>query len=482
MSSILTNASALSALQSLTQTQADLKTTEHQVSTGLAVSSAADNASYWSIATQLTSNSGVVTSANQALAQSQSVMSTATSAINSIITTINSIESALTQAATPGASISNINTTLASLGSQLKDAINGASFNGLNLLNGSQTSLNFVAGFNATASGGTVNTIGFTAQSMSGGTSSTTSVAATTLAAGVKLALNYTTPTVAATVGGKTMTNNATEILTGMIGGNTANSATGFTTTQEATNGTVTTSTYTAVGGSVATAANFSVSTVSTSALSTPPTQLANITDSAQVAAISGLADNGTPIAGVGTTIAVGYNVVTKTPGAGPTPGPAVQGTILVQSLSADGALTNTTYSALDANGNTTVLGSAASFSVSQQSTGSIGLLTKGGFDLTNLTTSSATAASQLSAVQNALSSVTTYAATIGATQDRMTAASTFNTALTTNYATGVSALVDADMNTASPRLQALQTQEQLGIQSLSIANQNAQLILKLFP
>ena len=52
MSSILTNASALSALQSLTQTQNALQTTENQVSTGLAVSSAADNASYWSIATQ----------------------------------------------------------------------------------------------------------------------------------------------------------------------------------------------------------------------------------------------------------------------------------------------------------------------------------------------------------------------------------------------------------------------------------------------
>ena len=79
------------------------------------------------------------------------------------------------------------------------------------------------------------------------------------------------------------------------------------------------------------------------------------------------------------------------------------------------------------------------------------------------------------------LSGLTTYAATIGATQDRMTAAATFNSSLTTNYATGVSALVDADMNTASTRLQALQTQEQLGIQSLSIANQNSQLILKLF-
>ncbi|RYC28724.1 flagellin, partial [Lichenibacterium minor] len=41
--------------------------------------------------------------------------------------------------------------------------------------------------------------------------------------------------------------------------------------------------------------------------------------------------------------------------------------------------------------------------------------------------------------------------------------------------------LVDADMNVASTRLQALQTQQQLGIQALSMANQNSQLILKLF-
>ena len=50
-----------------------------------------------------------------------------------------------------------------------------------------------------------------------------------------------------------------------------------------------------------------------------------------------------------------------------------------------------------------------------------------------------------------------------------------------TNYANGVSGMVDANMNTASTQLQALQTQEQLGIQSLSIANQNVALILKLF-
>jgi flagellin len=86
-----------------------------------------------------------------------------------------------------------------------------------------------------------------------------------------------------------------------------------------------------------------------------------------------------------------------------------------------------------------------------------------------------------MTAAEQAMSAVTSYAATIGTTQDAMTAASTFNSALETNYSDGVSSLVDANMNTASTRLQALQTQEQLGIQSLSIANQNSQLILKLF-
>jgi len=45
----------------------------------------------------------------------------------------------------------------------------------------------------------------------------------------------------------------------------------------------------------------------------------------------------------------------------------------------------------------------------------------------------------------------------------------------------GIGQLVDADMNAESTRLQALQVQQQLGIQALSIANANSQNILALF-
>jgi flagellin len=281
-SSILTNASALTALQSLNQTEQALNQTQNEVSTGLKVSSAADNAAYWSIGTQLTADGGVVNAVNDALSESTQILSTATSAINSIITTIQSIETALTQASNPGADITDIQTTITAQGQQLLDAVQGASFNGVNLLDGSQDAapLQFLSGFNATSTGGSFTTLAF------------------------------------------------------------------------------------------------------------------------QSAAL--------------------YNA-----GAGS----------LVQS----------------------------------------------GTDLTNITVTAATAATELQNVQTALTAVTNYSSLIGSTQDRMNAASSFNSSLSTDYTNGVSGLVDADMNEASTRLQALQTQQQLGIQSLSIANQNSQLILKLF-
>src|ERR1700749_407153 len=168
MSSILNNPNALSALHARTMTQQALAPVQNQVSTGLKVATAADNSSYWSIAAQLTADSGVVSASNDALSQGQSLLATASSAINSVITTINSIQTALTQATEPGANIGNVNTSLTALSKQLTDAVTAASFNGLNVLNGSVASLNFVSGYNASATGGTINTIAFTTQALYG--------------------------------------------------------------------------------------------------------------------------------------------------------------------------------------------------------------------------------------------------------------------------------------------------------------------------
>ena len=52
---------------------------------------------------------------------------------------------------------------------------------------------------------------------------------------------------------------------------------------------------------------------------------------------------------------------------------------------------------------------------------------------------------------------------------------------LADSLTSGIGSLVDADMEEASARLQALQVQQQLGVQALSIANQAPQQLLSLF-
>ena len=72
-------------------------------------------------------------------------------------------------------------------------------------------------------------------------------------------------------------------------------------------------------------------------------------------------------------------------------------------------------------------------------------------------------------------------AAEFGSAQSRIDIQNTFVSKLTDSLKAGIGSLVDANMEEASARLQALQVQQQLGIQSLSIANQAPQNILALF-
>ena len=65
--------------------------------------------------------------------------------------------------------------------------------------------------------------------------------------------------------------------------------------------------------------------------------------------------------------------------------------------------------------------------------------------------------------------------------QGRIETQTEFISGLTDALKSGIGTLVDADMEEASARLQALQVQQQLGVQALSIANQAPQSILALF-
>ena len=89
--------------------------------------------------------------------------------------------------------------------------------------------------------------------------------------------------------------------------------------------------------------------------------------------------------------------------------------------------------------------------------------------------------ARMLAVVDATVADMTNAATAIGAAKRRIDMQKDFSSALMDSIDRGVGQLVDADMNKESTRLQAFQVQQQLGIQSLSIANSNAQNILLLF-
>jgi flagellin len=127
-----------------------------------------------------------------------------------------------------------------------------------------------------------------------------------------------------------------------------------------------------------------------------------------------------------------------------------------------------------DANGQTGILDSVNSTTGESIANMNIASLTDDTADQTTLT-------ALTSQVDAAIQSITSAASTLGATKTRIDIQSNFVSSLSDSITSGVGSLIDADMNEASTRLQALQTQQQLGVQSLSIANQQTAMILKLF-
>jgi flagellin len=97
-------------------------------------------------------------------------------------------------------------------------------------------------------------------------------------------------------------------------------------------------------------------------------------------------------------------------------------------------------------------------------------------------TVSTVTSATAVMALVNAsITNVNSALGDLGAQARQIEAHNTFVSKLTDVLETGIGHLVDADMARESARLQALQVQQQLGVQSLSIANSAPQVILNLF-
>lgn len=92
-----------------------------------------------------------------------------------------------------------------------------------------------------------------------------------------------------------------------------------------------------------------------------------------------------------------------------------------------------------------------------------------------------ATLDAYIQGVDNAVSDLTDAATNLGSASARIDLQQDFVSSLLDAIERGIGQLVDADMNAESTRLQALQVQQQLGVQAISIANSSSQNILSLF-
>ena len=145
MSSINTNTAAMTALQSLTQTQTEMTATQNRISTGQRVSQASDNAAYWSIATTMRSDVKSLSAVQDALGLGASQVGVAYTAMNSAIDVVDQIKAKLVAAKQPGIDRNQLQTEITSLQNQLKGIANSATFSNDNWLSVNSSATSYTA-------------------------------------------------------------------------------------------------------------------------------------------------------------------------------------------------------------------------------------------------------------------------------------------------------------------------------------------------
>jgi len=149
------NQAALIALQNLNATEGQLNTTQNDVSTGLAVNSAQDNASVWSIAQGQRADISALDAVTQSLNRATSisdVASTAGQSVSDLLTQIKAKVVAAMDTSLNTSSRTALNNDFQSLLNQISDVVNNASFDGANILNGSLSNgLQFLANAGGTS-------------------------------------------------------------------------------------------------------------------------------------------------------------------------------------------------------------------------------------------------------------------------------------------------------------------------------------------
>ncbi|UWU94475.1 flagellin [Bradyrhizobium sp. CB1015] len=142
-SSLLTNSSAMTALQTLRSVSSQLATTQNRISTGQRVSTASDNAAYWSIATSMRSDNAALSAVSDSLGLSAATVDTEYTALTSVIgdkeSGLTKLQALLVEAKTAGIDRTKIQADITQIQQDMKLKANSATFNGINWLSTTAT-------------------------------------------------------------------------------------------------------------------------------------------------------------------------------------------------------------------------------------------------------------------------------------------------------------------------------------------------------
>jgi flagellin len=202
--SVNTNQPALIALQNLNKTNDEMSGVQSRINTGLSISSAKDNAAVWSIAQDQRADRSALSAVKMSLDRATSITDVALAAGESVSDLLTQMREKVVAAKDTSLSTSSrkaLNADFQGLLKNLTQVVNSATFDGANILNGSEpANITFLADADAATSitlnlqnlslGGTINTL-----------AATDSISTQTLAAGVLTKLDATLSAVNQAVG-----------------------------------------------------------------------------------------------------------------------------------------------------------------------------------------------------------------------------------------------------------------------------------------
>lgn len=404
MSSILTNTSAMVALQTMKGINANLGQVQSEISTGKSVASARDNAAVWAISKVMESDVEGFKGISDSLALGSSTISVARKAAETVTDLLKQVKGKIVAAQEDNVDRAKIQSDIDALRDQVSSVIGAAQFNGLNLVDGTQTTVDVLASLDRSGSGVSASKITVTAQDLSIG--------------------DYV----------------ANDVFSASTGGTISTGADTFVLALDAAGGT---DDITIADGANAWAAGDKISM-----------RIGDKTASYTLTAAD-IQSGGNSVPDL---IAVGLKNSIDSLG--------VEGLTVDYDSANPGQLVFTNDGTKD-----------LSVSGQYKNAGAGGLGALSSIDVST----AAGAEAALGAVEGLIQTAINAAAEFGSTQKRIDTQADFVGSLTDSLKAGIGSLVDADMEEASARLQALQVQQQLGVQALSIANQSPQSVLSLF-